>query len=102
MSPEQWGGGAVGPAADVYSLGCVLYEALTGIPPFARKEADTEPEIPAGLEEVIEHAVAKDPDDRYASASGLIEAARERESGELEATRVLFSDAGERPTAVLR
>ena len=48
MSPEQWRGGDVGPAADIYSLGCVLYEALTGIPPFARKEADTEPEIPAG------------------------------------------------------
>jgi len=102
MSPEQWRGGSVGPAADVYSLGCVLYESLTGIPPFARKEADTEPEIPAGLEDVIERAVAKDPDDRYISASGLIEAARERESGELEATRVLFQAADERPTVALR
>jgi streptogramin lyase/predicted Ser/Thr protein kinase len=97
MSPEQWRGGAVGAPADIYSLGCVLYEALTGIAPFARKDADTEPEIPAGLEGVIERAVAKDPADRYPSAGALIAAARERQSGELAATRVL-SEPAERPT----
>jgi streptogramin lyase/predicted Ser/Thr protein kinase len=97
MSPEQWRGGAAGPAADIYSLGCVLYEGLTGIAPFARKDADTEPEIPAGLEGVIERAVAKDPADRYPSAGALIAAARERQSGELAATRVL-SEPAERPT----
>ncbi|MGE0068314.1 MAG: protein kinase [Solirubrobacterales bacterium] len=101
MSPEQWRGGDVGPAADVYSLGCVLYEALTGIPPFARKEADTEPEIPEGLEEVIARGVAKDPDDRYPSAGALLAAARERQSGELAATRVLSEPEGERTTAPL-
>ncbi len=100
MSPEQWRGGSVGPAADVYSLGCVLYEALTGIPPFARKEADTEPEMPEGLDAVIERAVSKDPDDRYASAGALIAAAREREGAGLAATRVL-SGSGEDPTAPL-
>ncbi|MBK5220307.1 MAG: protein kinase [Thermoleophilia bacterium] len=101
MSPEQWRGGSVGPAADIYSLGCVLYEALTGIPPFARKEADTEPEIPEGLEEVIERAVAKDPDKRYPSAGALIVAARERQSADLAATRVLSEGDGERTTAPL-
>ena len=93
MSPEQWRGGAVGPGADVYSLGCVLYEALTGIPPFARKQADTEPEIPEGLDEVIERAAAKDPGDRYPSAGALIEAAREREGAGMAATRVLSESA---------
>jgi DNA-binding beta-propeller fold protein YncE/predicted Ser/Thr protein kinase len=100
MSPEQWGGGAVGPPADIYSLGCVLYEALTGIVPFARKDADTEPEIPAGLEAVIERAVAKDPAQRYPSAGALIAAAREREGEGMAATRVL-SESARRPTAVL-
>jgi streptogramin lyase len=101
MSPEQWRGGAVGPAADIYSLGCVLYETLTGIAPFVRKDADTEPEIPAGLEAVIERAVAKDPGDRYPSAGALIAAARERQSGELAPTRVL-SGSAERSTDPLR
>jgi DNA-binding beta-propeller fold protein YncE len=100
MSPEQWRGGSVGPAADVYSLGCVLFEALTGIPPFARKESDTEPEMPEGLDEVIERAVAKDPGDRYPSATSLIAAARERESAGMAATAVLSASA-ERPTAPL-
>jgi DNA-binding beta-propeller fold protein YncE len=96
MAPEQWRGEKVGPAADVYSLGCVLYEALTGIVPYARKEADTEPELPKGIEAVIERAVAKDPADRYATAGALIEAARERQGATPAATRVL-SAGSERP-----
>ncbi|HEX6154038.1 MAG TPA: serine/threonine-protein kinase, partial [Solirubrobacterales bacterium] len=48
MSPEQWRGDSIGPAADVYSLGCVLYEAITGIAPFQREEAETPPEMPQG------------------------------------------------------
>jgi streptogramin lyase len=89
MSPEQWRGAKVGPPADVYSLGCVLYEALTGIVPYARQAGDAEPEIPQGLEEVIERAVAKDPAERYATAGELIEAARERQEATPAATRVL-------------
>jgi len=99
MSPEQWRGEEIGPGADVYSLGCVLYEALTGIVPFARGEADTEPELPAGLDEVIRRAVAKDPADRYPSAGALIGAARERQGSELRPTRVLSrgDEAATRP-----
>jgi DNA-binding beta-propeller fold protein YncE/predicted Ser/Thr protein kinase len=97
MAPEQWRGEKVGPAADIYSLGCVLYEALTGIAPFARKEADTEPEVPRGIDEAIERAVARDPDDRYRTAGELIAAAAEREGATPAATRVL-TDTPERPT----
>ena len=105
MSPEQWAGAAVGPATDIYSLGCVLFEALTGIAPFARKEADSEPEMPAGLDAVIERAVAKDPGERYPSAGALIAAAREREGAGPAATGVLSDPGGggaaERPTQAL-
>ena len=97
MAPEQWRGEKVGPAADVYSLGCVLYEALTGIAPLARKEADTEPEIPKGIDAVIERAVAKDPDDRYRTAGELMAAAAECEGATPAATRVL-SAGEEQPT----
>jgi DNA-binding beta-propeller fold protein YncE/predicted Ser/Thr protein kinase len=97
MAPEQWRGERVGPTADVYALGCVLYEALTGIVPYARKESDTEPEIPKGIEAVIERAVAKDPSERYASAGALIAAAAEREGATPAATQVL-SARDEQPT----
>ncbi|HEX5610312.1 MAG TPA: serine/threonine-protein kinase [Solirubrobacterales bacterium] len=89
MAPEQWRGERVGPEADVYALGCVLYEALTGIAPFARKEADTEPEVPKGIDRVIERAVSKNPSDRYRSAGALLAAAAEREGATPSATRVL-------------
>lgn len=101
MAPEQWRGERVGPAADVYSLGCVLYEALTGIVPYARKEADAEPELPRGIDEVIERAVSKDPERRYATAGEMIAAARERQAETPAATRVLTDTPG-RPTLHLR
>ena len=101
MSPEQWRGGSVGPAADVYSLGCVLFEAVTGVPPYARRESDTEPEIPEGLEDVIERAVAKDPGDRFHSAGALIAAARQRQGSEVRPTKVLSAEWEEARTREL-
>jgi serine/threonine-protein kinase len=101
MSPEQWRGEAVGPPADVYSLGCVLYEAVTGIIPFARADADpaTTPRLSAGLEGAIERATAPRPEDRFASAGELIEAARAGEGSAERPTQVLGPDADpRRPT----
>ncbi|HEX6753388.1 MAG TPA: serine/threonine-protein kinase [Solirubrobacterales bacterium] len=89
MAPEQWRGERVGPAADVYSLGCVLYEALTGVAPYARKEGGAEPELPRGMDAVIERAVAKGPADRYPTATALIEAAKECQGAMPAVTRVL-------------
>jgi len=99
MSPEQWRGEQVGPAADVYSLGCVLYESVTGVVPYARRSEDVEPQMPKGLDAVIERAVAKDPAERYGSAGELIEAARERQGATPATTRVL-SETVDDPTQV--
>jgi YVTN family beta-propeller protein len=98
MSPEQWRGDSIGPAADVYSLGCVLYEAITGIAPFQREEAETPPEMPQGVEGAIRRAVAKDPTARYSTAGALITAARAAEGSEVRPTAVLSRDASERTT----
>jgi DNA-binding beta-propeller fold protein YncE/predicted Ser/Thr protein kinase len=98
MSPEQWRGDSIGPAADVYSLGCVLYEAITGVAPFEREEAETPPEMPHGVDEAIRRAVVKDPAGRYATATALIAAARGAEGSEVRPTAVLSRDRSERTT----
>jgi serine/threonine-protein kinase len=105
MSPEQWRGEAVGSPADIYSLGCVLFEAVTGVVPYARADADPEttPRMPAGLEGAIEKATAPNPGDRFPTASELIDAARAGEGGAERPTQVLGADSDpRRPTSPAR
>lgn len=84
MAPEQAVGRTV-PASDLYSLGCVLYELLTGAPPFTGGShfmlyhrhatepvpplADRRPDVPEGLRSLVERLLEKKPEDRPASAA---------------------------------
>lgn len=93
MSPEQAQGKPAGHASDVYALGIVLYEMLAGELPFT---ADTPiavllkhmqatppsiimklPDLPTGLDNILMTALAKNPEDRYATAGQLATAVRQ-------------------------
>ena len=88
MSPEQASGENVDARSDVYSLGCVLYEMLAGMPPYSGPTAESvvrqhvaapvprasvlRPTLSPALEGTIEHALAKVPADRIQSATQFL------------------------------
>jgi serine/threonine protein kinase len=92
MSPEALGAKEVDARTDIYSLGCVLYECLTGSVPFPKDSdvaaitahlyeeppriSDKRPDLPSDLDFLIASALAKNADDRYATAGELIDVAR--------------------------
>lgn len=90
MAPERFSESEVTYRADIYALACVLYECLTGVPPYqgdqvsvigmhlnqaVPRPSTTRPAISAAFDAVIARGMAKDPEDRYASCSDLSAAA---------------------------
>jgi len=88
ISPEQAKGGRVDIRSDIYSLGVVMYEMMSGRPPYdgespvavaikhinggAVMPSTLNPNIPGGLEQIIMHAMAVDPAERYASTTKML------------------------------
>jgi TolB-like protein len=90
MAPEQWTADAVGPPADLFALGAVLFEMLAGRPAFAGRNAmetyhaivhEQPPALAGGeavvaVDRVIQRALSKKPEDRHASAAEMAEELR--------------------------
>jgi eukaryotic-like serine/threonine-protein kinase len=88
IAPEQASGQPVVPASDIYGLGCVLFELLTGSPPFAGSGfvdvamqhihapvpsvRERRPDVPPRLAAAVERALAKDPADRFDSMDAFV------------------------------
>jgi serine/threonine protein kinase len=88
VAPEQVASGHPDRRADIYSLGCVIYEALAGQPPFVREDqaallyahvaepppriSERRPDLPLELDDVFQRVMAKDPRDRHQDCRSLI------------------------------
>lgn len=109
LSPEQARGGELDGRSDIYSLGLILYEMLSGDLPFSGetyqevlaqrtlgKPRELQVEVPPAVKRIIEHCLARDPAERYDNAMQLAE-----DLGEGQATQVMLKRRGQQARVML-
>lgn len=110
MSPEQVRGGHITPASDIYSLGVVAYECMTGVRPYAASDSiavalahlhepvpELPPFVPAGVRSLVTSMLQKDPPARPSTASAVVLEARSLSAGAWLADAAAFEPVASPP-----
>jgi serine/threonine-protein kinase len=116
LSPEQALGEVADLRSDIYSTGCLLYEVLTGKPPFSGETpvsiayqhvsgvlvapSKIVPELPAGIDTLLTVALAKNPDDRYQTAGLMLDDLFKIAGGEVVTTKVAKAPVSRRKVLI--
>jgi len=117
LSPEQALGEIADAPTDIYSSGCLLYELLTGRPPFSGETPvsiayqhvsgvlvparQVQPDLPESVEVVLAVALAKKPEDRYASANAMLQDINKIRTGQSISTKVARAPLASRRTVIV-
>jgi len=116
LSPEQALGEIADTPTDIYSTGCLLYELLTGRPPFSGETPvsiayqhvsgaliparQVQPDLPESVEVVLAVALAKKTEDRYASANAMLQDINKIRAGQNISTKVARAPLASRRTVI--
>ena len=117
LSPEQALGEIADAPTDIYSTGCLLFELLTGRPPYTGETPvsiayqhvsgvltparQLQPDLPESVEVLLTVALAKKPEDRYVSASAMLEDVNKIRAGQNISTKVARTPLVSRRTAII-
>ena len=117
LSPEQALGEIADTPTDIYSTGCLLYELLTGRPPYSGETPvsiayqhvsgaliparQVQPDLPESVEVLLTVALAKKPEDRYISASAMLQDINKIRAGQNISTKVARAPLASRKTMIL-